>query len=93
LKTRSFSLVCEEVASRFQNNRGLDIETAKTHISYFIQSASTSQIDMMDHYFIHGPLSHAPVDHQACLLVYYAWFKIHELARYQQFRGFPRIDE
>lgn len=70
----------------------LDTETAKSHISHFVQSASTSQIDMMDHCFIHGEPNHKLSDNQARLLLYYAWFKMHELARYQQFRGFPRID-
>lgn len=89
-----FKVVYEfgQVGSLLTTWLAMDTETAKSHISYFVQSAATSQIDMMDHCFIHGALPHVLTGNQPRLMLYYAWFKMHELARYQQFRGFPRID-
>ena len=70
----------------------MDIERAKTQIVHFVRTSSTSQIDMMDHMFIHGTLSYALAGKRPQLMICYTWFKFQELARFQEFRGFPRVD-
>lgn len=73
-------------------NQWLELEEndALNSIEEFIKRATSSQIDSMDASLLQVAHIHLNGESRMQLIKYYAFFKLLEFHRFQQWRGFPK---
>lgn len=73
-------------------NQWLEVEEvdALNNIEEFVRRASSTQIDSMDSSLLHIAHFHLDSEKRLQLIKYYAFFKLVEFNRFQEWRGFPK---
>jgi hypothetical protein len=74
----------------FSNWLEKDDEGALIAIVTLVSTSSTDQIDRLDAALLSLSASNLSKDTRRRLIKFYAFFKIAEMRRYQEFRGFPQ---
>jgi len=67
-----------------------DDEGAYTSIVTQVSTSSTDEVDRLDAALLSLATLNSNVDARCRLIKFYAMFKIVEMRRYQEFRGFPQ---
>lgn len=69
-----------------------DFQDALRDIAQFVQNAPMETIDMMDQMLLMRTLLTIDPERRQTIVKYYAYFKIAEYVKYEQFRGFPNLE-
>lgn len=68
----------------------MDDQSAFTSIVTQVKASSTEDVDRLDNALLSVAATNFNADARRRLIKFYAVFKIAEMERYQEFRGFPR---
>ncbi|NJP29910.1 hypothetical protein FLW53_38145 [Microbispora sp. SCL1-1] len=71
----------------------MDDNSAIDAIDAFVSTSSVADVDNMDAVLFHVAVGSTASSDKARLIRFYTIFKVAELVRFEQFRGFPAYEE